>query len=295
MLVEIQNFVTFLHLVKRASRNTELSYQRDLVRMTEYLKQQGITEVSRVTKTSLQSYILNMEEQGKAPTTISRSIASIKAFFAFAVDQGYIKQNPALELKPPRVERKMPEILSVEDMDRLLSEPSGDSPKEIRDKAMLELLYATGIRVSELIGLQVEDINLEAQYLQTTIHDRKRMVPFGQSARRALERYMEEGRPALVRSSREPLLFTNCSGGPLSRQGFWKIIKYYTYRAGIRADITPHTLRHSFAVHMIANGADLRAVQEMLGHSDISTTQMYVSMANNREWLKASYEAHPRN
>lgn len=294
MLIEIQNFITFIHQVKKASRNTELSYQRDLMKLAEYLEDQGITEVSRVTKTSLQSYILEMENQGKAPTTISRSIASMKAFFAFALEQGYTDHNPASTLKPPRVERKIPGILSVEDMDRLLSQPSADTPKEIRDKAMLELLYATGIRVSELISLKQSDVNMELRYIQSMSHGHMRMIPFGSAAYKALKNYLENGRPALIRSSKDEMLFVNCSGGAMSRQGFWKIIKYYSYRAGIEVDITPHTLRHSFAVHMISGGADLRAVQEMLGHSDISTTQRYVSMVRDKEWLKASYEAHPR-
>ena len=294
MLIEIQNFITFIHQVKKASKNTELSYQRDLMKLAGYLEAQGITEIYRVTRTSLQSYILELESQGKAPTTVSRSIASMKAFFAFALEQGYTRQNPASALKPPHVEKKMPGVLSVEDVDRLLAQPSADTPKEIRDKAMLELLYATGIRVSELISLKMTDLNLELRYIRSMTHGRERMVPFGQTACFALENYLENGRPAFVRNGADQILFTNCSGGPMSRQGFWKIIKSYSRRAGIAEDITPHTLRHSFAVHMIAGGADLRAVQEMLGHSDISTTQMYVSMAHNREWLKASYEAHPR-
>ena len=294
MLIEIQNFITFIHQVKKASRNTELSYQRDLVKMAEYLEGQGITEPGKVTQTSLQSYVLELEGQGKAPTTISRSIASIKAFFAFALDQGYTAVNPAQSLKPPRVEKKLPEVLSVEEIDRLLSQPSGRTPKEIRDRAMLELVYATGIRVSELISLRISDVNMQLRYVSSMSHGRMRMIPFGTAAQRALADYLENGRPGLARSSGEEILFLNCSGGTMSRQGFWKILKHYAHRAGIEADITPHTLRHSFAVHMIAGGADLRAVQEMLGHSDISSTQMYVSMVRDREWLKVSYEAHPR-
>ena len=205
------------------------------MQMITYLEEKEIREAAKVTKTSLHGYILHMEEQGKAATTISRMMAAMKAFFNYECMQACIRRNPAESLHAPKVEKKAPVILSVDQVSALLAQPSGQTPKEIRDKAMLALLYATGIRVSELIGIQMEDINMNIGFL------------------------------------------VNCTGGAMSRQGFWKIIKYYGEKAGIEEDITPHTLRHSFAAHLIARGADMRAVQTILGHSDMATTQMYAA------------------
>ena len=200
--------------------------------------------------------------------------------------------DPSKALQPPRVERKMPEILSIAEVDLLLRQPKTDTPKGIRDKAMLEMLYATGIRVSELIHLKIQDVNLMMGY--TTCRDEKeRIVPFGGPAKKALEQYLGSARAALMHGRDDDVLFVNCSGGPMSRQGFWKILKSYAKSAGITADITPHTLRHSFATHLLQNGADLKSVQEMMGHADISTTQMYLHLGVNK--IRDVYrKAHPR-
>ena len=274
---EVDRFEQYLREVKQASENTVQSYRRDLMQMITYLEEKGIREAAKVTKTSLHGYILHMEEQGKAATTISRMMAAIKAFFNYECMQARIRQNPAESLHAPKVEKKAPVILSVDQVSALLAQPSGQTPKEIRDKAMLALLYATGIRVSELIGIQMEDINMNIGFLVCRDGERERTIPFGRSAKAALEEYLEHARNELLRGKGSDYFFVNCTGGAMSRQGFWKIIKYYGEKAGIEEDITPHTLRHSFAAHLIARGADMRAVQTILGHSDMATTQMYAA------------------
>ena len=274
---EVDRFEQYLREVKQASENTVQSYRRDLMQMITYLEEKEIREAAKVTKTSLHGYILHMEEQGKAATTISRMMAAIKAFFNYECMQARIRRNPAESLHAPKVEKKAPVILSVDQVSALLAQPSGQTPKEIRDKAMLALLYATGIRVSELIGIQMEDINMNIGFLVCRDGERGRTIPFGRSAKAALEEYLEHARNELLRGKGSDYFFVNCTGGAMSRQGFWKIIKYYGEKAGIEEDITPHTLRHSFAAHLIARGADMRAVQTILGHSDMATTQMYAA------------------
>ncbi|MDD3252385.1 MAG: site-specific tyrosine recombinase XerD [Lachnospiraceae bacterium] len=294
MTKEIEDFIAYLEHVKQASKNTVVSYRRDLLQLQEYLEQQGISEPAKVTKTSLNSYILYLERQGKATTTISRILASVKSFFHFELNEGKIRRDPAELLKTPKIEKKIPTILTVDEVNRFLQQPDGDSPKELRDKAMLELLYATGIRVSELIGLQVTDVNLPIGFI--TCHDgaKERMIPFGKMASLSLQNYLTHARTALLKGNETPWLFTNCNGKPMSRQGFWKIVKYYGEKAGIQEDITPHTLRHSFAAHLISGGADLQAVQTMLGHADLATTQAYCTYIQ-KEPLRAAYAgAHPR-
>ena len=274
---EVDRFEQYLREVKQASENTVQSYRRDLMQMITYLEEKGIREAAKVTKTSLHGYILHMEEQGKAATTISRMMAAMKAFFNYECMQACIRRNPAESLHAPKVEKKAPVVLSVDQVSALLAQPSGHTPKEIRDKAMLALLYATGIRVSELIGIQMEDINMNIGFLVCRDGERERTIPFGRSAKAALEEYLEHARNELLRGKGSDYFFVNCTGGAMSRQGFWKIIKYYGEKAGIEEDITPHTLRHSFAAHLIARGADMRAVQTILGHSDMATTQMYAA------------------
>lgn len=274
---EVDRFEQYLREVKQASENTVQSYRRDLMQMITYLEEKEIREAAKVTKTSLHGYILHMEEQGKAATTISRMMAAMKAFFNYECMQACIRRNPAESLRAPKVEKKAPVVLSVDQVSALLAQPSGQTPKEIRDKAMLALLYATGIRVSELIGIQMEDINMNIGFLVCRDGERERTIPFGRSAKAALEEYLEHARNELLRGKGSDYFFVNCTGGAMSRQGFWKIIKYYGEKAGIEEDITPHTLRHSFAAHLIARGADMRAVQTILGHSDMATTQMYAA------------------
>lgn len=294
MTEEIKDFVVYLREVKRTSANTEVSYQRDLLQMASYLREKGITEVSKVTRTSLNSYILHLEKEGKATTTISRVLASMKAFFHYELSCGRIRRDPAELIKAPRVEKKLPTILTVEEVNCLLAQPGGEAPKEIRDKAMLELLYATGIRVSELIHLKLEDVNLNVGFITCRDGVKERTVPFGKVARQSLMDYMERSRKVLLKGNESEWLFTNCSGKPMSRQGFWKIIKYYGEKAGIQADITPHTLRHSFAAHLLKSGADVHAVQAMLGHSDMATTQAYMAYSRAGEMRDAGAGAYPR-
>ncbi|MDD3368987.1 MAG: site-specific tyrosine recombinase XerD [Lachnospiraceae bacterium] len=290
---EIDTFISYLHNVKKTSTNTELSYHRDLMKVCHFMKEQGITDIHKVTAESLETYISSLEAKNFAAASISRNIASIKAFYHYLYKEDMIEADVSEELKAPKIEKKIPEIMTQDEVVRLLDQPTGDTPKEIRDKAMLELLYATGIRVTELINLQVKDVNLQMNFILCVDANKERVIPFGNAARTALIRYMEYGREAMIDDKKETVLFTNCSGQPMSRQGFWKLIKYYAKKANITADITPHTLRHSFAAHLVENGADLRSVQEMLGHSDISTTQIYATLNHNH--IREVYaKAHPR-
>lgn len=290
--MEVQAFITYLEKEKGASNNTILSYKRDLQKLDEYLFKQGIVEAVKVTETTLNSYILFLEKNGSAPSSISRNIASVKAFFGYLFQMKMISDNPTIRLKAPKVEKKFPEILTIQETDTLLEQPDSKTTKGIRDKAMLELLYATGIRVSELIGLKVADVNVKLGYIICNSGDKERIIPFGTKAKSSIVSYMKSAREELLHGNESEYIFINCSGKEMSRQGFWKLIKYYGEKAGIRSELTPHTLRHSFAAHMVENGADLRAVQEMMGHSDISTTQVYLNM-NSR--LRDVYvKAHPR-
>ena len=293
MQQEIDAFITYLHNVKKTSANTELSYRRDLKKFVSFLENSGVDKVSDICEDNLEEYMEYMVTEDFKPATISRNVASIKALFHFLVYEGMVEEDISGVLKSPKIEKKAPEIMTMTEVNTLLEQPNGDTPKEIRDKAMLELLYATGIRVSELITLKCEDLNLQMNYIVCHHGDKERIIPFGLKARNALLRYIEGSREALVMNNKADELFVNCSGVPMSRQGFWKLIKYYSRKAGIMADITPHTLRHSFAAHLVENGADLKSVQEMLGHSDISTTQIYANMNHNH--LREVYQkAHPR-
>lgn len=282
MREEIEAFINYLEHVKKMSNNTVMSYHRDLLQMESFFKEKGITEAGRVTKTSLNSYILFMEKEGKAATTISRMLASIKAFFHYECSNGRIRRNPAELIRAPKIEKKAPTILTIEEVNALLRQPSGRTSKEQRDKAMLELLYATGIRVSELTGLRLEDVNLTIGFITCRDGGRDRTIPLSGVAQKSLVNYLEQARPVLTKRNVSPWLFVNCSGGQMSRQGFWKIIKYYGDKAEIKSDITPHTLRHSFAAHLIGGGADMKAVQVILGHSDVATTQMYAAYAGKK-------------
>lgn len=289
----IGEFILYLHNSKNASKNTEVSYERDLKKLFRYLQDKGIHVLNDVTKTDLQGYLNEMERENLALSTISRNIASIRAFFQYLQKIDMIKEDPSESLKPPRIEKRIPEILSVEEVDRLLKQPNLNTPKGIRDNAMLELMYATGMRVSELVHLQLTDINLQMGYVICHETERERIIPIGNVCKNAIVQYMEHSRGFFVKNTYEPALFTNCSGKTMSRQGFWKVLKGYVESAGISRDITPHTLRHSFAVHMLQNGADVKSVQEMLGHSDISSTQVYLGM-NMAKMRDVYMKAHPR-
>lgn len=290
----INSFIIYMHDVKQTSENTELSYRRDLVKVQHYMEEQGIADVKKISETNLNSYVLYLEKNHFSAATISRNIASLKAFYHFMFKEGMVKEDVSERLKAPKIEKKMPEIMSTEDVVKLLEQPKGNTPKEIRDKAMLELLYATGIRVTELINLKTSDVNLSLGYIICRDFSKERVIPFGNAAKNALSRYLDGTREIMIEDPTSVYLFANCSGQPMSRQGFWKLIKAYAKKAGITADITPHTLRHSFAAHLVENGADLRSVQEMLGHSDISTTQIYANMRHSR--IREAYDkAHPRH
>ena len=290
---EISEFISYLHNIKKTSNNTELSYKRDLMKVRQYLDEQEISDVRDITFDMLNSYIVYLEENHFAAASISRNVASIKAFFHYLQKQGTIEEDISEQLKSPKIVKKLPEIMTPDEVVCLLEQPKGDNPKEIRDKAMLELLYATGIRVTELISLEVSDVNMQMGYIVCRDPGKERVIPFGPAARKALENYFEKSRKVMIADLQSDILFVNCSGQQMSRQGFWKLIKHYAKKAGIEADITPHTLRHSFAAHLVENGADLRSVQEMLGHSDISTTQIYATISHNH--IREVYaKSHPR-
>lgn len=278
----VRRYIAYLAETKKAPVNTVVSYQRDLKKMTEYFESQGITDVTRVNKTNINSYILYLERTCGSTATQSRYIASMKAFFMYLRNENDIDTLPTMEIKAPHVEKKAPDILSVEEMMRLLQQPDCNTAKGKRDKAMLELLYATGIRVTELITLCLSDVNMEMSYIQCRSRGKARIVPFHQGTKKALSEYLLDARMTFVKENDTDILFTNYVGEPMSRQGFWKLMKAYAVQAGIDKGITPHTLRHSFAAHLVENGADLRAVQEMMGHSDLSSTQIYATMANNK-------------
>lgn len=245
MTQDIQDFIRYLHQEKQTSANTEVSYARDLKKMNEYFLAQGISHADEVTATSLDSYILFLEEKGRKPATISRNIASIKAFYHYLEQEHRLAGNPSESLKAPKIEKKMPVVLTAAQVNGLLAQPVGNTPKELRDKAMLELLYATGIRVSELISLNVSDVNLKMEYVVCKDAHRERTVPFGSVAKEALIRYLDDGRGRFVENETTDRLFTNCKGQAMSRQGVWKLMKAYGRKAGIEAEITPHMLRHS--------------------------------------------------
>ena len=289
----IDAYVRYLHDVKKTSYNTEMSYQRDLNKMHKYLQENGIKKIAHITEDVLEGYVAYLKEHNFANATMSRHIAAMKGWFLFMVKEGMVEEDVAGNLKAPKIEKKAPDILKMEEVVKLLEEPKGSNPKELRDKAMLELLYATGIRVTELISLTTAQLNMQMNYIICNDGHKDRIIPFGIKAREALLNYLEYSRGVMIHNPKSDILFVNCSGQSMSRQGFWKLIKHYALKAGITADITPHTLRHSFAAHLVENGADLISIQEMMGHSDISTTQIYANLNQNK--LRDVYsKAHPR-
>lgn len=289
----LPDFVTYLIRERKSSKSTVSSYCRDLERMFGFFDKKEIDRLEDITATSLNSYILFLEKEGFSVSTVSRNVASMKAFFHYAVEHKILEEDPARMIKAPHIEKKLPGVLSQKQVEKLLEQPSSITAKGIRDKAMLELLYATGMRVTELVSVKMGDINLSMEYVICRDGEKERVIPFGKKAKEALEIYFRDGREKLMKGKDGDFLFVNCKGNPMSRQGFWKNLKEYTEKAGIKEDITPHTLRHSFAAHLVENGAELRAVQEMLGHSDISTTQIYMDIAVGK--VRSSYQkAHPR-
>ena len=288
----IEDYVSFMTEVRRKSANTVESYKRDITQYIAYLDENGLG-ADTATKTTVLSYLLYLQKNGKATSTISRTLASLRSFYVYMQKCGYVSVNPTSNLEAPHVEKKMPQILTGTEVEWLLNQPSVVDNKGMRDKAMLELLYATGIRVSELINLNVSDVNMTMSFIRCRGGKKERIIPMGTAAHRALLKYLSDARPYMVRSENEAALFVNMGGQRLSRQGFWKLIKHYRTEAGIQSEITPHTLRHSFAAHLLENGADLHSIQEMMGHADISSTQLYSRVVNSR--IKDVYaKAHPR-
>lgn len=289
----LEVFEKYLKDVKKASDNTLSSYMRDIRQLGEYLDTHTARELDSAGEKELGDYISWLRSNGKSVATVSRCIASVKCFYAYLAGGGAVAKNPSTKLVPDKTTQKLPQILTSKEVDLLLEQPECVDAKGYRDKAMLELLYATGIRVSELINLDIDDLNLSAGVLRCRSKDKERYIPLYPAAIRALSEYTTFVRPQMLADPDEQSLFVNVSGERMSRQGFWKIIKSYQQKAHIEKDITPHTLRHSFAAHLLENGADLRSIQEMLGHADISSTQIYSQLVKKQ--LKDVYnKAHPR-
>ena len=289
----VKEYTSFMTDIRHKSLNTVESYKRDVTQYISYLDGTGVTDISSTTKTTVLSYLLYLQKEGRASSTVSRTLASLRSYYLFMMQNGVVKSNPTSNLEAPHVEKKIPKILSGEEVELLLEQPKNCDNKGIRDKAMLELLYATGIRVSELINLDVSDVNVPMSFVRCKGGKKERIIPMGHQAKDALENYINNVRKYMVKDENETALFVNCSGARLSRQGFWKLIKYYQHIAGIETDIPPHTLRHSFAANLLENGADLHSIQEMMGHADISSTQVYSRMMNSK--IKDVYaKAHPR-
>lgn len=294
MLDLIHAYENYLTKVKMASGNTVSSYMRDIRQYAQWLQESEELEVLSASQFHINAYLKHMQAEGKSGATVSRTLASLKNFYAYAVSTGFLESSPVTEeIHVDRGEKKLPQILTGKEVELLLSQPSTVDSKGIRDKAMLEVMYATGIRVTELIDLNVEDVNLDLGILKCTSAKKTRAIPLYPAALRALSVYLREVRSLMIADPQEKALFVNVGGSRMSRQGFWKILKFYQAKANIEKDITPHTLRHSFAVHLLENGADLGSLQELMGHSDISSTQMYTHMINQK--LKSVYEkCHPK-
>jgi integrase/recombinase XerD len=289
---DLEAYGAFLKETRHATENTVSSYLRDVSQFSAYLKERH-TSLRQVSSDQIREYMNWMHERGKSAASVTRFLASVKSFYGYLISSGTMKINPAVGVAADHVERKYPEILTSREVEVFLEQPQCVDAKGYRDHAMLELLYATGIRVSELIALDVSDLNLAAGMIRCTSKGRERIIPLYPGAIKALQDYVRIIRPQIIADLDEPALFVNMNGERMSRQGFWKIIKFYQAKAGIEKDITPHTLRHSFAVHLLENGADLHAIQEMLGHADISSTQIYTHVVSNH--LKDIYnKAHPR-
>ncbi len=289
---QLKYFFKFLENERKLSQNTLQSYKRDLKQFKKYLEDCEL-HYNKVKEEDIKDYIKELQEQGKKSSSISRCIASIRLFYQFVLKNKKVKVDPTANVKSPKIEKRVPSVLTSEEVELLLDQPKDVDLKGIRDKAMLEFAYATGMRVTEMISLNMEDVNLEEGYVVCKHGSKQRNIPLGTMSLNALKEYIEEARNILIKTESETALFVNINGTRLTRQGFWKIIKYYKEQAHITKDITPHVLRHSFATHLLQNGADLKAIQTMLGHSDISSTQIYMQFQDDA--LKNVYrKAHPR-
>lgn len=289
----ITEFFSFLKNEKCASVNTQQSYRRDLNAYCDYLMQKNTEHLFSVKRELVEEYLSELEKQGKAGTTVARNLASIRSMYQYFEAKGLLKENPTKGLHIDRGEKKIPKILTSLEVELLLDQPKAVDSKGCRDKAMLELLYATGIRVSELIALNVDDLNLKERYVRCGEGEHERKIPLYETAVLCLSDYLKKVRPYLVYSYDEYALFVNCNGKRFSRQGFWKIVRYYRNMAGFKKEITPQILRQSFAIHLLENGADIRSMQQMMGHSNVSTTQGYARIAKER--IRDVYHrTHPR-
>ena len=289
---QIKLFLEFLQNEKKLSDNTLQSYKRDIIQYQNYIEENQIN-YTKVSKEDIKTYLNYLKKVGKKSSTISRNLASIRSFYQFLIRNRKIKNDPTEDVQSPKVEKRIPSVLTAQEVELLLEQPKDVDLKGTRDKAMLEFAYATGMRITEIINLNIENVNIEEGYVICRTGAKQRNIPLGSLSLSALKEYIEDARPILIKNEREKALFVNVNGKRLTRQGFWKIVKYYKEQAHITKDITPHVLRHSFATHLLQNGADLKAIQTMLGHSDISSTQVYMQFQDSG--LKDIYQkAHPR-
>lgn len=293
MLDLIGAYENYLTKVKQASANTIASYMRDIRQFSEWLRREEDLDVVDAAQLNISDYLSHLESDGRSAATVSRNLASLKNFYSYVVSSGFLESTPVTDIKVERGEKKLPQILTGREIELLLAQPVCVDAKGFRDKAMLEVMYATGIRVTELIDLDVDDVNLELGIIKCSGAKKSRAIPLYPGALKALSAYLKDIRKSMIADPSEKALFVNINGVRMSRQGFWKILKHYQSTARIEKEITPHTLRHSFAVHLLENGADLGSLQELMGHSDISSTQMYTHMVNQK--LKSVYEkCHPK-
>ena len=293
MLDLIRAYENYLSKVKNASGNTISSYMRDIRQFADWLRANCSAEVQDATQLNISDFLGHLSDSGKSGATVSRCLASLKNFYSYLISSGFLEKTPVMDIHVDRGEKKLPQILTGREIELLLAQPVCVDAKGYRDKAMLEVMYATGIRVTELINLDVADVNLDLGIIKCSNAKKTRSIPLYPAALKALSAYIREARSALASDSDETALFVNISGSRMSRQGFWKIIKHYQTLAHIDKEITPHTLRHSFAVHLLENGADIGSLQELMGHCDISSTQVYTHMVNQK--LKSVYEkCHPK-
>ncbi len=290
----IDSYLTYLRDVRRMSPNTVESYARDLAALAAFAEKRDLN-VDALGRRDLEAFVRSLMSGGLAPRSVARAVACVRGFYKFLALEKKLEQSPADDLQPPRAWPALPKYLDLDEVDRLLAQPDTGTPRGLRDKALIEVLYATGLRVSELVALKASDLNLDEGYLTCVGKgDKERMVPLGHEAADWVRRYIRDGRPQLSgKRPPSPRLFVNARGGPLSRVGFWKVLKAHGRKAGISRDISPHVLRHSFATHLLERGADLRMIQVMLGHADLSTTQIYTHVLEAR--LRAVYDRyHPR-
>ncbi len=293
MLDLISAYENYLTKVKQASGNTVSSYMRDIRQFSDWLSESEGVDVVDASQLNISDYMAHLDEEGRSAATKSRNLASLKNFYAYVVSTGFLEQTPVTNIRVERAEKKLPQILTGREIELLLAQPVCVDAKGFRDKAMLEVMYATGMRVTELIELDIDDVNLEQGIIKCSGAKKTRIIPLYPAALKALTVYVRDVRPAMLAVPDEPALFVNVGGVRMSRQGFWKILKHYQATAHIEKEITPHTLRHSFAVHLLENGADIGSVQELMGHSDISSTQMYTHMVDQK--LRSVYEkCHPK-